>query len=197
MLPKFVRIISGQNAKGFRDRIPNTEVKKCNCPNTKPCPLDGQCLEENIVYQASVSSSDGGSQKYIGITAPQFKKCFKNLKYCHETTLSSFIWKLKEQNLDFEVKWKLICRAKPYSPITDICNLCTKEKFYILFCPEEATLNSRNEIYSHCRHKQAMLLDKTWLWPRLLGIRIYASDLTFVVCFVIQLLIISDEWRTK
>ena len=166
--PNLARIISGHNSKILSERIPKTEVRKCSCPKNKPCPLDGQCLAENIVYQAKVDSSDGGSQLYIGITAPQFKKrlgnhikSFKNERYAHETTLSTYIWKLKEQNLDYEIKWKLFTRASPYSPVTDICNLCTKEKYFILFCPEEATLNHRNEIYSHCRHKQAMLLDKT------------------------------------
>ena len=72
--PNLARMISGHNAKNLSERTPKAEVRKCKCLNTKPCPLDGQCLEESIVSQASVSSSDGGSQKYIDITAPQFKK---------------------------------------------------------------------------------------------------------------------------
>ena len=50
--------------------------------------------------------SDGATEKYVGLTGPQFKKrlgnhkkSFKHEKYAHETTLSSHIWKLKEKIL--------------------------------------------------------------------------------------------------
>ena len=51
--------------------------------------------------------------------------------------------------------------AKPFSPVTNVCNLCTKEKYSIIFKPELATLNSRNEINTNCRHKKLMLSDNT------------------------------------
>jgi hypothetical protein len=148
--------------------VPKPEVKKCNCPKNATCPLDGQCLEKNIVYQATVTASDGGIEKYIGLTAPPFKsrlgnhkKSFKHEKYAHETTLSSHIWELKGKNIDFNIKWQLMARAKPFSPVTSICNLCTREKHFILFHQDLATLNSRNEVNTHCRHKLKMLLDNT------------------------------------
>ena len=37
-------------------------------------------------------------------------------------------------------------------------DLCIKEKFHILFSPESATINSRDEVYSACRHKHSLLL---------------------------------------
>ena len=166
--PNLARMISAHNSKILNQNQPKPATRKCSCPKNTVCPLDGECLEKNIVYQATVSSSDGATEKYIGLTAPPFKKrfgnhnkSFKNEKYAHETTLSSYIWKLKEKNVDFTIKWKLMARAKPFSPITNLCNLCTKEKYLIIFHPELATLNSRNEINSHCRHKTSMLLDKT------------------------------------
>ena len=49
---------------------------------------------------------DGATEKYVGLTGPQFKKhlgnhkkSFNHLKYAHETTLSSYIWKVKEKML--------------------------------------------------------------------------------------------------
>ena len=166
--PNLAMKISAHNSKILNELQPKPKVRTCSCPKNAVCPLDGQCLEKNIVYQATVSSSDGAIEKYVGLTAPPFKKrlgnhkkSFKHEKYAHETTLSSYIWKLKDRNLDFDIKWKLMARATPFSPITNVCNLCTREKYFILFRPETATINSRNEINSHCRHKQSMLLDKT------------------------------------
>ena len=55
-------------------------------------------------------------------------------------------------------EWKIIDRGTPFSPVTNMCNLCLKEKFHILFSKDLPLLNSRSEIYSHCRHKQSVLL---------------------------------------
>ena len=51
--------------------------------------------------------------------------------------LSSHIWELKNKNIDFQVTWTILDRAKPFSPVTQICNLCTKEKYFIIFEPDE------------------------------------------------------------
>ena len=103
---------------------------------------------------------------YIGLSSTAFKarlgvheNSFNNPE-ANQTSLSNHIWDLKKKNLDYRVSWKLIDRAKPYSPVTGKCQLCIKEKFYILFYPEMATLNSKSEIYANCRHKKSKLLIK-------------------------------------
>ena len=79
--------------------------------------------------------------------------------------LSHYIWDLKDQGKvegkDYTLKWKIVARASPFSPVTGVCELCTTEKFFITFKPHLATLNHRNEIFNHCRHKKTVLLDKT------------------------------------
>ena len=45
--------------------------------------------------------------------------------------------------------WKVIDWGAPFTPVTGRCNLCTKEKFYILRKPEMASLNSRQEVGNH------------------------------------------------
>jgi hypothetical protein len=91
--PNLARTISAHNSKVISQTLPKPNVKKCSCPQNAVCPLGGECLEENIVYQATVSSSDGATEKYVGLTGPQFKKrlgnhkkSFKLQKYSHETT---------------------------------------------------------------------------------------------------------------
>ena len=68
---------------------------------------------------------------------------------------------MKDEGIEYDVSWKLIERAQPYSPITGLCALCTLEKYYIIFKPELATINKKNEVNNHCFHKVPVLLDKT------------------------------------
>ena len=87
------------------------------------------------------------------------KNSFKDIE-ANQTSLSNHIWELKSKNVNPAIKWKIVDRAKPFSPVTGKCQLCIKEKYYILFHPEWATLNSKNEIYANCRHKKSNLLIK-------------------------------------
>ena len=108
-------------------------------------------------------------ETYAGLTAGTFKNRYGGHKsdFLHRptedntsTTLSSHIWKLKDQNKAYQVEFKIVKRAAPYSPVSGICNLCTEEKFEIMFNPNFATLNSRQEMFAACRHKWANLLVK-------------------------------------
>ena len=65
---------------------------------------------------------------------------------------------MKEKGIEFELKWKILDRAQPFSPISGVCGLCTQEKWYILFKPELSTLNRREDILVHCFHKEQALL---------------------------------------
>ena len=166
--PNMAKIISAHNAKIFNQLEEKTEERTCSCAKNATCPLDGMCLTKNFVYQTTVTQADGTENNYVGLTSTTFKerlanhkKAFNHLRYSKETCLSIHLWKLKNENIQYSLKWKLIARAKPYSPVAGVCQLCTREKYYILFKPELASLNSRNEIKTHCRHKQAVLLDKT------------------------------------
>ena len=166
--PNIGSIISAQNAKLLKKNEEGPQ-KKCNCPKNTVCPLDGNCLAQGIIYQATVTETiSRKSECYIGLTAPTFKarignhkKSFNHEKYKKETTLSKHIWDLKQDEIDYDISWKLMARAQPYSPVTGVCQLCILEKWYITFKPELATLNNRNEIFTHCRHMLSVLLDKT------------------------------------
>ena len=49
-------------------------------------------------------------------------------------------------------------RSAPFLPVSEKCNLYILEKFEIIFNPKKASLNSRHESFSACRHKWAALL---------------------------------------
>ena len=155
------RIIASKNTKILS--IEQAPHRTCNCRKTNPCPLQGKCLVTNIIYNATVTQEDGNTKKYIGNTT-NFKARIATYKQSFETdglyptALSRHIHKLKKKNITHNVTWKIVDRGNPFSPVSNVCHLCTKEKFYILFKPELSQLNSRTEMFANCAHKQSVLL---------------------------------------
>ena len=124
-------------------------------------------LLKNIIYQATVTEKvSKKTETYLGLTSTTFKERLNNhnTSFRHEAKethceLSKHIWRLKRQNIEWEpIKWKIISRAKPYSPITGKCNLCIKEKCLIVFKSHLGTLNKRLELTTDCRHRSNQLL---------------------------------------
>ena len=168
--PNLKRIIAAHNAKILRETETDENQKMCNCRKNRVCPLGGKCLINNIIYQATVTPTNPPDEPntYIGLTANTFKQRLANHikstnyeKYRNETTLSEHIWSLIDKGIEYELSWKIIDRASPFSPVTGICAICTLEKYYIIFRPELGSINKREEINTGCRHKSSMLLDKT------------------------------------
>ena len=122
---------------------------------------------KSVVYKATIEENNNNNKKetYTGLTKNEFKQrynghkaSFKNRKNEHVTTLSSHIWKLKDEGTDFEVTWSIIEDGRKFDPCTRKCMLCLKEKYHILFNPDGATLNQRSELFSVCRHRLQDLL---------------------------------------
>ena len=164
-LPNLKAEISSHNKKILKEEGTNSPPR-CNCQKPNDCPLPGKCTTENLVYRATVR---GGSevQQYVGLTANTFKKRYAAHKQSFakpegrtKTTLAGYIWQLKDKNISPEISWEIVCRAAPFSPVTGVCNLCTSEKWNIIFKSDSATLNKRQELFNHCRHKEKFLLVK-------------------------------------
>ena len=107
---------------------------------------------------------DNSKETYVGLTATTFKsrlsthkKSFLDRDY-NQTALSNYIWKLKDKNTEFKIKYKIIGRGKPYSAKNKRCTLCLREKTIILTRPKESTLNVRNEFTTKCPHRDKHLL---------------------------------------
>ena len=161
-MPNIGKIISGQNKKKLGG---TNDPPKCKCTQFA-CPVEGKCETTGVIYQCEVKKiSDGHIESYVGLTEKSFKdrfykhrKSFTTENY-NKTTLSNYIWKLKRRNEDFEMSWKLLSRAKPYSPSSKTCELCQRELYYIMYYSDsKATLNKRNEFFGYCLHKDKFLL---------------------------------------
>ena len=117
------------------------------------------CIEQQLGGTVKPSSMLD-SQRTLKKRYSAHKQNFENPEQRTKTTLAGHIWKLKDKNITPEVSWEVVCRAAPFSPVTGVCNLCTSEKWNIIFKSDSATLNKRQELFNHCRHKESLLLVK-------------------------------------
>ena len=156
-----MRVCRVHNNKILKDE---EEQGQCNCvPDT--CPVQGECQTSGLVYRATVTTGENTTFKYVGLTEGTFKERhrkhlsnFRTRNRKNKTTLSEKIWDLEDRSIDFEIKWEILQRAKPYQPGSEDCHLCLTEVYYILFKPQEADLNSRLEFMNKCRHSNKFKL---------------------------------------
>lgn len=165
-MPNMGSIVSSHNNKLLQRDTAQQQARGCNCQGgPDSCPLTpAECQKDKVIYVASVESVDG-VEHYTGLTGNTFKKRwykhesdFRNTSGKHNTRLSTYIWQLKEEQKNYEVKWEILDRAPTHNPVNKKCRLCLKEVYYIIFRPDSASLNSRNELFSTCSHRTQKLL---------------------------------------
>ena len=163
-LPNIKTIIAGHNQKILNNKQETNTInkKKCNCRKKEECPLDGNCQLESIIYKATITTNNK-TFEYIGSTEKSFKsryynhtKSFRDEKYSNETKLSTFIWELKEEEKNYDLKWSILQQSSPYKCGSRKCDLCLSEKYLIMtysdILSNSTLLNSRTEMMSKCRH---------------------------------------------
>ena len=118
-MPNISSIITAYNKRLLNNKTnsqtPSPTTATCNCRKTESCPLNGKCQQEGVVYQAVVERQDNETQSYIGITEGRFKLrynnhniTFRKAKHKNSTSLSKYIWGLKDKNIKFSIKWKRV-----------------------------------------------------------------------------------------
>ena len=164
-MPNLKQKISQHNKKVSQPEVIQPS-KTCNCTSViGDCPLGGNCLTSGVIYRAEVTPQNSGAETYTGVTKNTFKQrfynhrdSFKSKSSDKSTTLSTFIWKLKDRGEGYNINWSIVDKGTPFNPTTRTCGLCNKEKYYIIFQPEGASLNLRSELFSTCRHRKQKLL---------------------------------------
>ena len=117
---------------------------KCNCPQKNTCPLEGHCLDKELLYRCTLkenTTSDGVN--YNGVTEDAFKDRFNkhlnSFKYeskANSTELSKYFWEVKRKNNEKPIMhWSVIDHAKPCQNGSKSCKLCLTEKYHILTSP--------------------------------------------------------------
>ena len=161
-MPNIGKTITSHNK---RQKMPTPDVPPCRC-TLEECPLNGNCEKSNVIYQCTITEeASGKKESYVGLTANSIKdritkhrKSFRDRTY-HRNSLSRHVWKLKDQNKAFQVAWKILDQATTYSPSSKLCNLCTRETYFILFKKNLATLNRKDEFFGYCLHKRKYFME--------------------------------------
>ena len=60
----------------------------------------------------------------------------------------------------YQIHWEIIDKAKSFSPGDEYCQLCIKEKSWIMKYEGDKRLNSNDELISTCRHRRKYLLGR-------------------------------------
>ena len=145
----------------------NTDLYcKCQVSRKANCPLPGRCSVTNLVYRASITRLDNNTTKTQTGCTVDFKQRYGQYlhSFSHEnanhTCLCNHVWKLKSSTppIPYNIVWEIVARAAPYNPATGYCDLCTEEKYRIMFEPEGASLNQRSEFFAYCYHQRPQLL---------------------------------------
>ena len=136
----------------------------CNCRKKDLCPMSGHCLQSAIIYKATVSSKDE-EKFYIGATEQTFKKRYPKHKEAiaqktskSATTLSTYIWSLKDKGEDPSIKWEIIKKCQPYACGSRRCDVCLTEKLFILSADKARCINKNTELMQKCRHSNKFKL---------------------------------------
>ena len=150
-------IIQNHNRKILSEKT-TTAKRLCNCRDPKTCPVENKCLEDNLIYKATVKDNETEAE-YIGCTTTTFKDRFANHKksikherYQHDTALSTYIWTNNLQN-DPKITWKIVKKCHLYQPGQKTCQMCLLEKYYIIQgMKKNNSLNKKTDIGNKCVH---------------------------------------------
>ena len=165
----FKQKITAHNSRVKQQQGVQPPPPSCNCTGEMgPCLLGGYFQIKSVVYGAEVVDSNNNVETYTGLTSNTFKQrlygyrhSFKHEDSDKSTTLSTYIWDLKKRNQNFDIHWSVKERVSSFNPVRSRCNLCIREKYFIIFQPEGASLNSRSELFTTCRHRKKQLLANT------------------------------------
>ena len=155
--------IQSHNRKILNEKPQDSKDKLCNCRKKDQCPVNNECLKENVVYKATVKHNKS-KITYIGSTSTSFKTRYNNHKqsfnHVHKqsaTTLSQYIW---DKNISQKsVSWEIVVQCPPYKPGHKTCSLCVNEKLHVLLHTNDPrNLNKRTDYGNSCPHKKKCFL---------------------------------------
>ena len=160
-MPSIGKIISGHNIKIIKGE---EATPPCNC-TLYDCVVDGKCQEKGVIYQCQVKQTENGAtETYVGLTENSFKDRLTkhrrsiNVQGYHKNSFSNYIWYLKRKNIKFELSWRILAKAKPFSTTSKSCELCTREIYFIMFEKKMSSLNKKHEFFGFCLHKSKYLI---------------------------------------
>ena len=106
-VPNMGSIIAQHNKQELnRFSSADTKILPYNCHNKHNCPLEGKCRTKCVIYKASICTSNGKTMPYYDCCETNskaryynHKQSFKSSSKIHQTELSKFAWRLKNEVL--------------------------------------------------------------------------------------------------
>ena len=111
----------------------------------------------NTVHQLTVHNvMSSRSVVIVDVLETGHRSSVQWIPECHQLEVNSFLMLKVKSRIVFQ---KIIfCIVH----ITNVYRLCMLEKFFIIYKPETATLNSRDEFFNTCRHKSKCMRSDSW-----------------------------------
>ena len=85
---------------------------------------------------------------------------FRNRTHKNDTKLSKYMWSLKDENNDFDIKWSIFKKSSGFSLVSKSCNLCLLEKLAICNFKKKDSLLNKQDLVSKCGHENKYILMK-------------------------------------
>ena len=156
------------------------------------CRLSCVCYHCVGMYAVYICMQQKDMKIYFGVSAGIWKQrfyddshSFSNLR--NQTTLSQWLWRLKDSDLTPLVRWNFVKRSSTPSNFRSRCNLCLEEKITIIKCRNTSkSLNQRNELKFKYHHKNGYEL--IWNDSRLY-IRICISIVILIVMIILNMVL--------
>ena len=149
------QIIKKHNKKIASTNSTPQPYNQCKCRVKSTCPLLSKCLYTNTIYKATVKTNNS-VKHYICAMEGTIKQrihnynlSFKYRNYASNTSLSSYIWQLKDTNNSPTITQEILKQAPAYNKTSKKCLLCLHKKLAIITYPSQNTLlNEKSEILS-------------------------------------------------
>ena len=147
-MPNLKSVISSYNKYVLSNfNSPTQQPDTCNCRKKPDCPLEGKCLQSNVIYQATVTTATT-TETYVGL-ATNFKERYRNHQSSfrrsnrrNETELSKYIWTLQESKKPFQIKWKVLKNVNPIATIANNVIFVFMKSSSIIWKKELCSLNT-------------------------------------------------------
>ena len=88
---------------------------------------------------------------------PKHKDALLKKESKESTSLSTYVWSLRDLNQDPTIKWEVIRPCMPYTCGSRRCDNCLSEKLCILESDENC-INKNTELMQKCRHSNKFKL---------------------------------------
>ena len=125
--------------------------------------LDGHCQTHSLVYKGELKYDiwnprrhmvENKTKIYFGLASTTFKvrhsnhnTSFNLAAYRKNTALSVEVWRLKDQSINYDLKFSIVKLAPTCSRESKFCRLCLQEKVCILFSSSTDHVGILNKYY--------------------------------------------------